>query len=708
MKTLLLVAFALLWAPLAASQIYTESFETDGNTTRYTLSDGQFSDGSGDYLVRTDGVTAPEVGALPTSLPTYANFDGFYIAGEDLDGDGTPATQSITLASVDVTGVSPIRVEFKLAATQGGWDESDYIAVDAQLDGGAFVQIGAFRLDVDEPDQFNGTLRRDVDNAPTADAARGERERVTTTARPFSFTVPGTGAALVVRLRYSANSGGEEFAYDDVTVTGERTSAQAVYDGPGWRLLSAPVFGLTVTDLAALNLVQGVPAGTPSTTYPAQYPDAGDNLFTGYNGTGTATGFTPPADTDDPIVPGRGFFWYWYDVDTDPAPGGTSTSEELSTFILAASGSEATAHVQEDFNETADGFYLLGNPFADALYLFLGSIPDPSDDAIATSVGTISSSFYAYDPSAASGAGAYEVLSSGQEFPDALQPWQGVFAQITGTGGSNPEITYDADAVFPFFTNVDFYPFYGRRSPEARVALALDGTLASGAPVGDRTALLRLLSDAETRWDRHDLSELVPPQTDAALLALVGERDGTPHRQGVLSLPTTPDAARTIPVAFQTSGAGTFAVSWEASVLPEGWSAHLRDRVTAETLDLSQAGSHAFTADATDWTDRFEIDLAASVVASEPGATTEARVGNPYPNPTAGTARLTVDLASAEAVQVTVVDALGRIVAVAFDAELAAGPRGLSLDTGRLAPGVYAVQVAGQTFTATRRLVVTR
>lgn len=466
------------------------------------------------------------------------------------------------------------------------------------------------------------------------------------------------------------------------------TVSQTVDDTEGWRLLSAPVSGLTVTDLAEINLVQGIAAGT---TNPAQYASADANLFTTYTGGGSSTSYTAPADTDEGLMLGRGFWWYWFDADAGPFPGGTSQGFELSTFVLSASGPAATADVAETFSPSLDRFYMIGNPFATDFDL----------GGLSTTVGSFSTSFFAYDPSAASGAGAYVTLAD----TDALAPWQGAFGQINESGiPSSPRtITYAVASA-----GGSGATFYGREAAAEQIDLRLDGTLASGAPVGDRTARLRLLGDAEIGWDRHDLSELAPPTTEVALLALVGERDGEAERQGVLSLPTTLSGTQTVPVAFTASGDGAFVISWDAATLPSGWTATLRDTETGTEADLAAEGTLAFDADATDWVNRFEILLAAASVSTEGGADAETVVGDVFPNPTAGAARLGVRLGEAQRVTATVYDAIGRQVAVAFDGDLGAGAQSLALDTEAFTPGVYVVRVAGETFTESRRLVVTR
>ena len=77
------------------------------------------------------------------------------------------------------------------------------------------------------------------------------------------------------------------------------------------------------------------------------------------------------------------------------------------------------------------------------------------------------------------------------------------------------------------------------------------------------------------------------------------------------------------------------------------------------------------------------------------------------PNPASGRAGMTLALDRPQHVRATLVDALGRTVAVLHDGE-AAGVLALSVDAGRLAPGVYVVRVAGATATATRRITVAR
>ncbi|MEM1057602.1 MAG: hypothetical protein AAGI52_18950, partial [Bacteroidota bacterium] len=178
-------------------------------------------------------------------------------------------------------------------------------------------------------------------------------------------------------------------------------------DVPGWRLLSAPVGGLDVLDLAQINYVGGVPAGTVNA---AQYPGQGavnargqlaGNLFHQYQGVeatphpddasrdSTAIIYVPAPNTDYTFEPGRGLWWYWYDLDFDlgaTSGGGIGQSYDLvnAAFDLSASGAPASDDVTVSFplatvlpasyDGDGDGspdtgiardyFYMGGNPFS--------------------------------------------------------------------------------------------------------------------------------------------------------------------------------------------------------------------------------------------------------------------------------------------------------------------------------------------------------
>ena len=95
---------------------------------------------------------------------------------------------------------------------------------------------------------------------------------------------------------------------------------------------------------------------------------------------------------------------------------------------------------------------------------------------------------------------------------------------------------------------------------------------------------------------------------------------------------------------------------------------------------------------------------ASAVQASAPGS---AWVSPATPNPSRDVARVMLSLPRPQRVLATVVDALGRGVAALVDGDLS-GTAELTVDTARLAAGVYVVRVEGETFAEARRLTVAR
>jgi hypothetical protein len=605
--------------------------------------DGQTTDSDGLFVLCTDAVTGCDL-EVGGSIQNGADAVALYVGDASDFPNDTPAS---TTALVDAV----------VYGTNDGRDED---------------LLAALGEDVQFEDTADESLQ--AMNVPGATPAAGGL---------FYAIAPTPGAA------------------NPSTLTVDRTAE--VNNTDGWRLLSAPVLETDedpkeVDDLAPINLIQGVPA---SDGRPAQYPEADANLLTEYDGDGT---FSAATGTGEGLRPGDGFFWYWYDQDITPDPssfgGGTSRSYGLSNpdFTFALTGTPVDdvleggpQTITKDRN--ADGFYMLGNPYA--LPVALGGL--------SVSDGSLQDAFAVWNPST----GSYTNLTADFQDPfsgDVLPVWNGAFAEVSGATDASLTFTISSDNVAPG----EGPDVIGRRAPEPQLALRLDGALDGdgtpdgGTPVADYSALVRVLPTAALGWDVHDASKLTPPTADYALVALVGERDGEARRQRVLSLPDGLDGAVEVPVAFRATGAGTFTLSFEGA-LPAGWSGTLTDGATGASTPVSAA--YTFESDATDWTDRFALSLSTGATSGAAGPPAVA-VGDVFPNPTAGGARLRLR-AGGERVTATVYDAVGRAVAV-LDEVLVAGETALDLPTAGLAPGVYVVRVAGETFVESRRLTVVR
>ncbi|WP_420457436.1 LamG-like jellyroll fold domain-containing protein [Rubrivirga sp.] len=92
----------------------------------------------------------------------------------------------------------------------------------------------------------------------------------------------------------------------------------------------------------------------------------------------------------------------------------------------------------------------------------------------------------------------------------------------------------------------------------------------------------------------------------------------------------------------------------------------------------------------------------------EGGPDVAGRLGLPFPNPVRDRVTLRLDRDRADTARVTVVDALGRTVAVLWDGPLAPGSHALVWDAGAVAAGVYVVRLEDGTGSESRRVLVAR
>ncbi|MEQ8475930.1 Ig-like domain-containing protein [Fulvivirga sp.] len=192
----------------------TESFETDGNGSRYTS--GEFDDVDAEdehfFLRLQDG-----------STKLYANMSGedgsFYWVMGKLDVGANPNNPVgiMELDPIDITGFGDLEVRMLLGSTQPDqYENGDYLEVYASIDGGADILIGNF-----EQNSGNGRLRQDTDL--NGDDNGGAPE-LTATFQSFTFPVPGTGSSMVIKIfgTNDSGSGREQTTFDNIQVFGQQ------------------------------------------------------------------------------------------------------------------------------------------------------------------------------------------------------------------------------------------------------------------------------------------------------------------------------------------------------------------------------------------------------------------------------------------------------------------------------------------------------
>jgi hypothetical protein len=153
------------------------------------------------------------------------------------------------------------------------------------------------------------------------------------------------------------------------------------------------------------------------------------------------------------------------------------------------------------------------------------------------------------------------------------------------------------------------------------------------------------------------------------------------------------------------------ATPWRGVLAPgESREVGLVFRPGARAVGTYRAALQAFAASG----EAVEVELELEVV---PGTSAEdhAAVGTDgapvltvHPNPSAGAATVALTLAEAGEVRVSVVDVLGREVAVLHEGALAAGEHRLGFDGSVLRAGVYVVRATGSGIAVTQRVTLVR
>ena len=467
-----------------------------------------------------------------------------------------------------------------------------------------------------------------------------------------------------------------------LTVGGRGT----VSGGPGWRLLAAPATGVTVASLAAVNLVQGIPG---------YYPTGGANLLTGYTG----TAYTTPASGSTVLAPGKGFWWYFYNI--EGTPGGPSTSHALPT-TLATTNAAITTDTPVALHAAGTKYNLMGNPFGVSLNL--------SGMASWTGASNLASSV----------AQVWNAASSSYETSvtrPTIAPWQGFWVQSATVG------TFTIPAAARTTGGI-----LQRDAPAPTLAFDLaqadpGSEAGAGSALHDLAAVVTFPEGATEGQDTFDAGKLAPFAGTFVTAAL-----GADGSRAVESLPAPTTGAVSVPLHVASVGAGTrLVLSWPlVEAVPDGWALTLTDTQTGTTVDLRTATEYAFIVQEAPARDSLAMPAAAAAplastparfvvtvgprgaTAGEGGAASVFALDAPAPNPARGAVALAYSLAEAGAARVSVVDLLGREVAVVADGEQTAGRHTATLDGARLAPGVYVVRLSSGGEALSRRIVVVR
>lgn len=245
---------------------YTESFETDGRGTRYSVL-GRFQNGNSifDRLATPSGVSA-------------AN-GSFVFVVEDTDFD--PAPLETVSVQLNAQGYTNLKAQLLVGTVGTDFEQvNDLLTVEASVDGGAWTSVGQFRA----TGPVNSPLALDTDNNGT-----GDTPLLTGALQDFTFDLP-TATTLGVRVVGATTSSGERIVFDNLRVTGDLVTF-AVADGSASE--SAASVSIPVTRSSG--------TGTASVTYALTSGTA--TAGTDFNGAGGTLSFTAGQTTANIVIP---------------------------------------------------------------------------------------------------------------------------------------------------------------------------------------------------------------------------------------------------------------------------------------------------------------------------------------------------------------------------------------------------------------------
>ena len=206
---------------VSADIIMTENFED--STFNFTVSDPLFHDGAGDYYtVIPLAFSGNTLGSPAEAVVAYTGFGGSnFFAAEDVDDGGLRPEFRTMSFNVNITNYNTLTFSTLFAASGNAaatpaYDANDGFLIRASVDGGAFQNLLAFEAE----GATNQLLRRDTNFDGVGD---GFLPSSAFTAFN-NLAIAGTGNNLLLEITLTANDGNVEFAFDNVTISGNITA----------------------------------------------------------------------------------------------------------------------------------------------------------------------------------------------------------------------------------------------------------------------------------------------------------------------------------------------------------------------------------------------------------------------------------------------------------------------------------------------------
>ena len=218
------------------------TFETDPTDTdpaitdiSYTTDKAEFSDGTRDYFIRTDG---SDTNATYT-YTSNVDLGDYYFTAQDIDDNTNLPVDEValmTLDRIDISGYENLELRVYLAQIDGqssGWDnsevetgENDWLHFNYNIHNGTpgafnnllWIESEGINLDPVNGNRNNKDAGIDLDF--DGEAERTPATQFGSTFKQFTATITGTGDFLDIVLDFNINGNHEDIAIDNIEIWG--------------------------------------------------------------------------------------------------------------------------------------------------------------------------------------------------------------------------------------------------------------------------------------------------------------------------------------------------------------------------------------------------------------------------------------------------------------------------------------------------------
>lgn len=484
--------------------------------------------------------------------------------------------------------------------------------------------------------------------------------------------------------------------------TGSAGSELEIADTEGFRLLSSPVQDASTGQLLSDIWTQGFPGAD------TELGNSNVLVWNEGNGDPEARGFAPVSSASDAPQPAEGFAVFVYEDDNpfeDGVVGGfpktLSVDGDPHTGTITAPVSLTPS--ESGYNETDDGWNLVGNPYNTTIDWDAGSgwTRDGLDDTM-----------YIYDPE------TQDYLSwngsSGTLDDGTIEAWQGFWVKANNT--STPALSMTEDV---------------QSTTSARYETPETGTLALELTQGDQSSQSMMVFHPDATPGKDDISAYQLQSLSSEYLTLFTQYEDEPAMD-IQSVPSELTKTKEYTLGIHASDPkGGMRLSWTESQLPDDLTVELIDHKNGTVIDMKQHQEYRFNhgdagkneaADSTQ-TPLQVIDAEKAKEAGSlsirltPGVATgtepdetpqQITLEQNYPNPFNPETVITFNLPEREHVQLKVFDMTGQEITTLQSGEMAAGTHQAVFDASQLASGVYLYKLEAGSFSETRKMLLVK